>query len=212
MDVDGLRRGPVASAIRRHRLIAVLRRVEPRDELLALVDQLADAGVRAFEITFDAPSAAADLVAVRERLATGDDAVVGAGTLLDVAAVDDAVTAGADFGVAPVLDQDVLSHALDRGLPFVPGAFTPTEIRAAWAAGATFVKVFPASAAGPALVREVRGPLPEIELVPTGGVDATNAAAFLDAGAVAVGVGGAIVRADRGERRRIVAAVGEGDG
>jgi 2-dehydro-3-deoxyphosphogluconate aldolase/(4S)-4-hydroxy-2-oxoglutarate aldolase len=81
---------------------------------------------------------------------------------------------------------------------------TPTEIGGAWDAGATFVKVFPASAVGPAFVRELRGPLPEVELVPTGGVDGTNASAFLEAGAAAVGIGGAIMRADPEARRALV--------
>ena len=94
-----------------------------------------------------------------------------------------------------------------EGLPFIPGALTPTELQTAWTAGATFVKLFPASAVGPTFVRELRGPMPSIELIPTGGVDGTNAASFLEAGAAAVGVGGAITRADAATRRAIVAAV-----
>lgn len=204
-----LRSGPVADAIRNHRLIAILRRVEPRPALLDLVAGLAGGGVRVLEITFDAPSAEADLVAVREHLATRTDGpfLVGAGTLRRPAQLEAALRAGADFGVAPALDAGIVAAALDAGLPFLPGALTPTEIAAAWDAGATFVKVFPASAVGPAFVRELRGPLPEIELVPTGGVDAANAGAFLAAGAVAVGIGGALVRATADERRAIVAAV-----
>lgn len=206
--VAELRDGSVAGAIRRERLIVVLRRIAPRERLLALVDELVDAGARVFEVTFDAPEAAGDLAAVRERL---DDAaapcLVGAGTVLTSGQLHDAREAGADFAVAPVLDRDLLAAALDAGLPFIPGALTPTEIAAAWSAGATMVKVFPASAVGPALVRELRGPLPEIALIPTGGVDGENAAAYLDAGAAAVGIGGAIARADAAERRQIVAAV-----
>jgi 2-dehydro-3-deoxyphosphogluconate aldolase / (4S)-4-hydroxy-2-oxoglutarate aldolase len=207
---ETLRRGPVADAIRRHRLVAVLRRVEPRAALITIVAELADAGVRCFEITMDAPSAADDLAAVRDALRGRGDAtpgVVGAGTVLTARHLDAAVSAGAEFAVSPTLDPELVVAALGHGIPFIPGAMTPTETRAAWQAGATLVKLFPASAVGPSLVRELRGPLPEIELMPTGGVDASNARSFLDAGAVAVGIGGALTRASASERRRIVRAV-----
>lgn len=209
MTAVALRGGPVAAAIRAHRLVVVLRRVSPQAALLDLVDELADAGVRAFEVTFDAPAAEADLVAVRARLAARGDGpcLVGAGTVLDRSRLESARRAGADFAVAPVLDPDLVNTAIAEGLPFIPGAFTPTEIRAAWTAGATFVKLFPASAIGPSFVRDLRGPMPDVELIPTGGVDATNAAAYLEAGATAVGVGGSITRADAEGRRAIVAAV-----
>ena len=214
MTAETLRAGPVAVAIREHRLIVVLRRVEPQPALLALVDELADAGARAFEVTFDTPTAEADLDAVRRRLAARADGpyLAGAGTILERSELDAARRSGADFAVAPVLDVGLVTMAVDIGVPFIPGAFTPTEIAAAWSAGATFVKLFPASAAGPALVREVRGPLPRVQLIPTGGVDATNAADFLEAGAVGVGVGGAMLRADAAGRRAIVAAVAAAGG
>ncbi len=202
----GLRAGAVADAIRAHRLIAVLRRVEPRDRLLALVDELVDAGIRVVEITMDTPDAADDLAAVSERLA-GRGVLIGAGTVLTHDALVAARAAGADFGVAPVMDQSLLEAALGAGLPFVPGAMTPTEIATAWAAGATFVKLFPASVVGPGFVRELRGPVPEVQLIPTGGVDVSSAAAFLDAGAAAVGIGSAITRTDTARRRAIVEAV-----
>lgn len=206
MTAADLRRGPVADAIRDHRLLAVPRRIEPRFALLALVDELAEAGVRVIEVTQDAPSGPDDLAAVRAHLAARGDAtyVVGAGTVLRQAQLDAAREAGADFVVAPILDVDLVRAAIEVGMPVIPGVLTPTEIAAAWSAGATFAKVFPASAVGPAFVRELRGPLPEIELIPTGGVDGTNAAAFLAAGAAAVGIGGALVRATADERRALV--------
>lgn len=212
MNVDALRAGPVTAAIRRHRLVVVLRRVEPRDALLALVDELADAGARVFEVTFDAPTAEADLAALRLRLRDrfGDDALVGAGTLRRPAQLEAALRAGAQFGVAPTLDPALVRAAAEAGLPFVPGALTPTEIEAAWSAGAAFVKVFPASAVGPAFVRELRGPMPEIGLIPTGGIDRTNARSWLEAGAAAVGIGSGLLRATPEERRALVAAVAGG--
>jgi 2-dehydro-3-deoxyphosphogluconate aldolase/(4S)-4-hydroxy-2-oxoglutarate aldolase len=96
---------------------------------------------------------------------------------------------------------------LAAGLPFVPGAYTPTEVDAAWRAGASFVKLFPGSSLGPQHVRELRGPMPEVETIVTGGVDASNARAFLEAGATAVGVGSALMRMSRAERRSLVADV-----
>ncbi len=207
--VEALRGGEVAAAIRRERLIVVLRRVAPQERLVAIVGELADAGVRVFEVTFDAPTAAADLIACRESLRgrVTDRVLLGAGTIRSTDALESAIEAGADFGVSPILDPEILAAALERGLPFVPGALTPTEIDAAWRAGATFVKVFPASSVGPSHVRELRGPLGEIELIPTGGIDGHTAAAYLAAGVVAVGIGGAIVNASPADRAGIVAAV-----
>lgn len=202
MNATALRAGAVAVAIRRHRLIAVLRRVQPQEALIGLVEELADAGVGVFEITLDAPEGADDLAAVRARL-DGRDCLVGAGTVLRREQLDAARGAGADFAVAPLLDLELLREAVAGGLPFVPGAMTPTEAAAAWEAGATFVKLFPASAVGPAFVRELRGPLPDVQLIPTGGIDASNAQEFLSAGAAAVGIGGAITRATPEERRSL---------
>ena len=209
-----LRDGAVARAIRAHRVIAVLRRIQPRSALLTLVGELADAGVRAVEITLDAASGAADLAAVRSHLASRPDGpfVIGAGTVLRPDQLLAAERAGADFAVSPVFDHALLDASLGTGMPFVPGALTPTEIAAAWSSGATFVKLFPASAVGPSLVRELRGPLPDIDLIPTGGVDGSTASAFLAAGAVAVGLGGALVRGTPEERsalvRSLIAAAG----
>jgi 2-dehydro-3-deoxyphosphogluconate aldolase / (4S)-4-hydroxy-2-oxoglutarate aldolase len=212
LSAESLRASDVAAAIRRERLIVILRRVAPQSRLISLVEELADAGVRVFEITFDAADAAADLVACRSALAGagGERPLLGAGTIRTRDALEAALASGADFGVSPSLNASILAAALDRGLPFVAGALTPTEIDTAWRAGSTFVKVFPASSVGPGHVREVRGPMPEIELIPTGGIDASSAAAFLAAGAVAVGMGGAIVNAAPDERAAIVTSVGTG--
>jgi 2-dehydro-3-deoxyphosphogluconate aldolase/(4S)-4-hydroxy-2-oxoglutarate aldolase len=203
------RGGRVADAIREAGLVIVLRRVEPRRRLLDLVDELAEAGGRVFEISFDGDDAPADLAAARQRLAHGGGGacVVGAGTVRTVEQLASAIDAGAAFGVSPVLDPPILAAAIDAGLAFVPGAFTPTEADIAWRAGATFVKLFPGSSLGVSHVRELRGPLPEIETIVTGGVDATNAIGFLEAGATAVGIGSAIVRATADERRSLIAAI-----
>ncbi len=206
MTADALRRGPVANAIRRHRLIAVLRGVAPQADLLRLVGELADSGARAFEITFDAASAEADLVAVREHLAGRSDGpfLVGAGTVLRRGELEASRRAGADFAVASVLDALLVATAVEEGLPFIPGAFTPTEVAVAWAAGATFVKLFPASAVGPSFVRELRRQMPEAALIPAGGLTGASAPAFLDAGAAAVAIGSALTGADGGSRRALL--------
>jgi 2-dehydro-3-deoxyphosphogluconate aldolase/(4S)-4-hydroxy-2-oxoglutarate aldolase len=206
--IEALRHSPIAELVRRCRLIAILRRVEPRERLLDLVALLADDGVRTFEVTFDAPAAADDLAAVRERLGSAGvaDAVVGAGTIVTLDRLDEAVNCGAAFIVGPTLDAEIVERAIDLGVPVIPGAYSPTEIALAWRIGATFVKVFPASSLGPTHVRELRGPLPQIEMIATGGVDATNARSFLTAGCVAVGVGRALVNGTPEERQAIVAA------
>jgi 2-dehydro-3-deoxyphosphogluconate aldolase/(4S)-4-hydroxy-2-oxoglutarate aldolase len=163
--VDALRNGPVAAAIRRHRLIVVLRRVAPQAALLDLVEELADAGARAFEITMDGPAPEADLAAVRERLGrrAGERCMVGGGTVLRRGQLEAARRAGADFAVAPLLDVDLVSTAVHTEMPFIPGALTPTEVHAAWTAGATFVKVFPASASRSGVRARAPGPAPDVE-------------------------------------------------
>lgn len=209
VSMQELRGSTPSGIIRRHRLVVVLRRVEPMSRLLDIATALAADGVRVLEITMDGPDSAAQIAAVRAEFPDGGPGAVliGAGTVRSAAQLAAAIDAGAAFGVSPVFQPEVLAAAIDAGLPFIPGAYSPTEADAAWRAGATFVKLFPASSLGPDHVRELRGPLGEIEVIPTGGIDATNARAFLDAGAVAVGIGSAIVRADPAERRRIVDAV-----
>ena len=205
---SNLRHSDVAATIRAARLIVVLRRITPHERLLELLDELADAGARIFEITLDGEDAGSDLVTARDRLAGRDRrCLVGAGTVRTVAQLRSAIEARAAFGVSPMFDPKIVAAALEAGLPFVPGVYTPTEADAAWRAGATFVKVFPGSSLGPSHVRELRGPMPDIEMIVTGGVDAANAIEFLEAGAVAVGIGSALVRASATERRALLAAI-----
>ncbi len=157
----------------------------------AVADALVSGGVRAFELTLNEPEA--DALRAIEAAARIDPDVgleVGAGTVLSIAAAGRAINAGATFLVMPHLDADLVAWAAGRGIPAFPGCATPTEILAAWRAGAAAVKLFPASSAGPGFVREMRGPFPDIPLVPTGGVTLETAPAFIAAGAVAIGMGG----------------------
>lgn len=181
-----MQRPPIPSVIRTGRVVAIGRNLDA-ERALRIGETLAAAGIPAFEVTLQGPAAFDAIRALRAKL--GDRLLVGAGTVLDVAGATDAVDAGAEFLVMPVTDLEVIGWAVERGVPVFPGALSPTEVLTAWRAGASAVKLFPASAGGPTLVRELRGPFPDIPLMPTGGVTADNARALIDAGAVAVGVG-----------------------
>jgi 2-dehydro-3-deoxyphosphogluconate aldolase/(4S)-4-hydroxy-2-oxoglutarate aldolase len=180
-------RPAIPEAITGPRVVAIGRRLEPA-AIVAVADALRRGGVRAFELTLDGASATEAIATLSARFAP-DELLVGAGTVLTVAAAKDAVTAGARFLVSPHTDPEIVAWAAGRGIPAFPGALTPTEILGAWRAGAAGVKLFPASAVGPAFVREHRGPFRDIPLIPTGGVTAESAPAYLAAGAVAVGLG-----------------------
>ena len=155
-----------------------------------VADGLLHGGVRALEITLNDPEdRALDALHAIAGHTEGATLDVGAGTVLTIDAAARAIDAGATFVVSPHTDPALVEWAASRGIPCFPGAFTPTEVLAAWRAGAAAVKLFPASVAGPAFVREFRGPFPHIPLLPTGGVTAETAANFIRAGAVAVGLG-----------------------
>jgi 2-dehydro-3-deoxyphosphogluconate aldolase / (4S)-4-hydroxy-2-oxoglutarate aldolase len=170
-------------------VVAIGRRL-PLDQVKAIADGLVAGGVGAFELTLNDPEGAAlEAIAAVARHAAGGPLVVGAGTVLTTEAAERAVEAGARFLVMPHTDPVLIAWAAKRGIPVFPGALSPTEVLAAWRAGAAAVKLFPASVAGPNAVRELRGPFPDIPLIPTGGVTAESAAAFVRAGAIAVGIG-----------------------
>jgi len=149
-------------------------------------------GISVFEITMTVPNAPAVIRSLVERL--GERAVVGAGTVLDADAAHQCIEAGAAFIVSPGLDLGTIAAAHERGVPVMPGALTPTEVITAWKAGADMVKIFPASAVGgPKYLKALRGPLPDVKLLPTGGVNAQTAGEYIAAGACALGVGGELV-------------------
>jgi 2-dehydro-3-deoxyphosphogluconate aldolase/(4S)-4-hydroxy-2-oxoglutarate aldolase len=170
-------------------VIAILRGVG-RDDAVAVADAVVDAGVTALEVTADTPNAMSSIEAIADRV---DDALVGAGTVLDAETARAAQLAGAEFLVTPTVNRDVIRTANRYGTPIAVGAYTPTEAIEAYEAGADLVKVFPAKTGGPDHVAAIGGPLPQVPLVPTGGVGAENAGEYVRAGAVAVGVGSGIV-------------------
>ena len=171
-------------------LVAVVRSPDSR-QLVDVARALADGGITVVEITMSVPNA---LDVVRQvRQALGDRLLLGAGTVLDPETARAALLAGAEYLVAPTVNLDVIRLCRRYDKLVMPGAFTPTEILTAWEAGADVVKVFPADVLGPAFFKALRGPLPQVRLMPTGGVDLTTAAAFLQAGACCLGVGGQLV-------------------
>ena len=170
-------------------VIAILRGVGV-EEAPAVADAVTDGGVTALEVTADTPDVTAAIEAVAERV---DDAAVGVGTVLDAETARAAQLAGAEFLVTPTVNRGVIRTANRYGTPVVVGAYTPTEAIEAYEAGADAVKVFPAKTGGPDHVAAIGGPLPQVPLVPTGGVGADNAGEYVRAGAVAVGVGSSIV-------------------
>jgi 2-dehydro-3-deoxyphosphogluconate aldolase/(4S)-4-hydroxy-2-oxoglutarate aldolase len=168
-------------------VVAIARRLTA-DTAPQIADALVEGGVLAFEITLNEPVVGA-LRDIESVAARAPGMAIGAGTVLSVEAAQRAIDAGATFLVMPNTDLDLVGWAAERGIPTLPGAFTPSEVLAAWRAGAAAVKLFPASVAGPAFVRECRGPFPDIPLVPSGGVTVQSAGDFIRAGALAIGVG-----------------------
>jgi 2-dehydro-3-deoxyphosphogluconate aldolase/(4S)-4-hydroxy-2-oxoglutarate aldolase len=196
-------RADCAAAIAELGAIAVVR-LDDAARLPHVIEALAAGEIGAVEITMTMPGALDALAAL--HAARGDRLLLGAGTVLDPETARLAILAGARFVVAPTLSPPLVAMCHRYDVVAIPGAYTPTEILAAEEAGADLVKLFPAGGLGPAYLKDLRGPLPHVRLVPTGGITADNAGAFLAAGATAVGVGGALIPRDavaRGDYRRI---------
>lgn len=175
--------------LQQYRAIAVLR-CQNLDQALPLALALAAGGLRFMEVTWNSPCPGQLLTQLRQSL---PHCQIGVGTLLSIADLEAATAAGAAFAFSPHTDQAMVTWAVNHGLPFVPGALTPSEIVTAWQAGATAVKVFPITAVGgAAYLRSLRGPLDNIPLVPTGGVSLENAPQLVEAGAMAVGLSTAL--------------------
>jgi 2-dehydro-3-deoxyphosphogluconate aldolase/(4S)-4-hydroxy-2-oxoglutarate aldolase len=181
----------VLDRLRSGGLVPVLRAPSAEDAV-AVSEVLCTAGLTALEITMTVPGAVDVIAQLARRF--GKDLLVGAGTVLDAKSAAACIAAGAVFIISPSLELDVVAHCNQAGVAVMPGALTPTEIVKAWRSGADMVKVFPCSAVGGAsYLKAVKAPLPHIELVPTGGVSLETAAAFIKAGAAALGVGGDLV-------------------
>ena len=170
--------------------VAVLRIPDPA-QVMPVFDALKDGGVKCIEITMSTPHAIEVIAELSKTVP--EDIALGVGTVLDPETARAAILAGAEFVVAPTTNFDVIRMCQRYDKVVMPGAFTPTEILAAWEAGADVVKVFPGSIGGPEYLKAIKGPLPQIALLPTGGVSVENAAEFIEAGAIAVGIGGKLI-------------------
>jgi 2-dehydro-3-deoxyphosphogluconate aldolase / (4S)-4-hydroxy-2-oxoglutarate aldolase len=182
----------VVSAIEEAGVVAVIR-IREAGRLRAIVDALIDGGVRVLEVTMTVPGAIDLIRDLSASLPAGF--LLGAGTVLDDATASRVIDAGARFVVSPVFKPGLIEVCHHRDVAALPGCFTPTEILAAWESGADLVKVFPATALGPTFFKDVKGPLPDVKLIPTGGVTLGNAGDWIRAGAAAVGVGTALLDA-----------------
>jgi 2-dehydro-3-deoxyphosphogluconate aldolase/(4S)-4-hydroxy-2-oxoglutarate aldolase len=186
-------------------IVPVVRAASPREAMVA-VEAVSEGGIPIVEVTMTVPGA---IEVIRELVKTGaSELLIGAGTVLDVETARRCRDAGAQFLVSPGLDLETVAFAVQEQILMMAGALTPTEIITAWKAGSDFVKVFPCGQVGGAkYIKALRGPLPQIPLVPTGGVNLNTAAEFIQAGAAALGVGGELVQAEAlrvGKREIIV--------
>ena len=173
-------------------LVAIVR-LDDLSAAVPIAEALLRGGARSVEFTFTNPLAGRAIEAVRD--AVGDRASIGAGSVLDTETARVAILSGAEFIVTPTLNVAVIELCNRYAVPTVIGGFTPTELLTAWQAGASYVKVFPATVGGPQYLKDVRGPLPQLKLIPTGGVNIENAADFIRAGASAIAVGSNLVDA-----------------
>lgn len=214
----GSSRTGIPDALRSGRIVAVLR-ASSAEHFVAATDVLISEGIRVIEVTLTTQGGVDALRSIAGSAPPG--VAVGAGSVMSVSQAEMAMDAGAQFLVSPVTQPDVLAAGRTVGVPTYPGALTPTEISAASQAGAPLVKLFPASAVGPGYLKDVHGPMPGIEIMPTGGITLTDIATWLEAGAIAVGLGGPLLGdalvggsfddlADRA--RQAVAAVPDSEG
>jgi 2-dehydro-3-deoxyphosphogluconate aldolase/(4S)-4-hydroxy-2-oxoglutarate aldolase len=205
--------------IRETGVIAIMR-AESSEQLIAAADAIKAGGVHVIEVTMTTPGALGVIEAATDRY--GEDVLFGAGSVLDAETARAAILAGAGFVVAPTLKVAMVELCNRYSVPVMPGVFTPTEALTAWEAGADMVKLFPASFGGPGLIKAIRAPMPQLEIVPVGGVHLDNAADFVRNGAAALGVGSGLVNQkllDAGDMAELtrraaafIAAVQEGRG
>ncbi|MBN2506359.1 MAG: bifunctional 4-hydroxy-2-oxoglutarate aldolase/2-dehydro-3-deoxy-phosphogluconate aldolase [Verrucomicrobia bacterium] len=186
-------RDAICAQLTRLKIIAIIRAAQP-EKALPACEALLAGGVQAIELTMTIPNAVDVVRNVASHL--GGPALIGAGTVLDTNTCRAVLDAGAQFVVSPIGRHELVAVAHGAGKPVMLGAYTPTEAQLAHEAGADFIKIFPADKLGPSYIKALRAPLPHLRIVPTGGVDVTTAADFLNAGCAALGVGSALVSAD----------------
>ena len=183
-------RDEVLNIILATKVIAVIR-MSDTEKLIRVVEAIKRGGVRAIEITMTTPSALEIIAAMAKRKTAGT--LIGAGTVLDAATADAVIRAGAEFVVSPITNFDMIAACKRNDIFVAPGALSPTEIVVAWEHGADVVKVFPATSVGPKYFQDLKGPLPQVRLMPTGGVSIENAREFIRSGACCVATGTALL-------------------
>ena len=178
------------NTIRETGVIAIMR-TQSSDQLITAADAIKKGGVSVIEVTMTTPGALGVIAEAKERY--GSDVIFGAGSVLDPETGRAAILAGADFIVSPILNLELIKLCNRYGIPTAPGCYSPTEVLTGWEAGADFIKLFPASFGGPDLVKAILAPLPQVQIIPVGGVNLNTAADFIRKGAVALGVGSSLV-------------------
>jgi 2-dehydro-3-deoxyphosphogluconate aldolase/(4S)-4-hydroxy-2-oxoglutarate aldolase len=184
------KRASIVQAVEDCGVVAVIR-MKDATRVSAVVDALASGGVTVLEITMTVPGAVDVIRSVATTLP--GNIILGAGTVIDAETAVRVIDAGARFVVAPTFDPETIRACHARDVPMMPGCFSPTEMLRAWQLGADIIKVFPATGLGPGYIKDVRAPMPQLKLMPTGGVTVENAGDWIKAGAVAVGIGSALV-------------------
>ena len=183
----------VLNIVAKHKIVAIVR-LDDLSTAKFITDALIEGGIRAIEFTLTNPDAVATIAEMRQH--ADADVAIGAGSVISAEQVWAVADAGAQFVVSPVWKREVNTACHESGLPFMPGAFTPSEIQLAWEWGASAVKVFPANHLGPRYLQDVLAPLPHLRLMPTGGVNLDNLRDWLDNGAFALGVGSSLINND----------------
>jgi len=186
-------REQVLNAITEAGIVAIMR--APSAEMLSSISEaILAGGISNIEVTMTTPKAISAIEMLSNRF--GDKAIVGVGSVIDGATCREAISAGAQFVVSPVFSREVVETTRSYGKVSIPAGLTPTEILTAWSAGADLVKVFPSTQLGPGYFREILAPLPQLRLVPTGGVDLKSVGDWIRAGAACLGIGSALVSKD----------------
>ena len=185
-----MKKAETLNIIRETGVIAIMR-AQSSDQLIAAADAIKKGGIKAIEVTMTTPSALSVIAEAKERY--GSDVVFGAGSVLDPETGRAAILAKADFVVSPTLNLELITLCNRYAIPVAPGCYSPTEVLTGWEAGADLIKLFPASVGGPGLVKAILAPLPQVRIIPVGGVNLDTAADFIRNGAAALGVGNSLV-------------------
>ncbi|MGK9369775.1 bifunctional 4-hydroxy-2-oxoglutarate aldolase/2-dehydro-3-deoxy-phosphogluconate aldolase [Melioribacter sp. Ez-97] len=185
-----MERKKILESILQRKAVAVLRIKEP-EKLKKVIEAIAEGGITVAEITMTVPNAIELIQKMSDEL--GENIIVGVGSVLNAETAEAAIKAGAKYVVSPVFKKEIIDKAHQMDVPAMPGCFTPTEIQTAYEAGADIIKVFPADVLGMKFFKGILAPMPHLKLMPTGGVNLTNAGEWLNAGACAVGIGSALL-------------------